>query len=107
MPEIIVVSDAVEGISPREPVQQPIVEETVEAGRFVLRERVQQRSAEKEILEVFEYIHQERISERTQIIDAPMPQIFGNFPRSASRIVHRSSGCQCRRLRKRPSERWS
>ena len=57
MPEIIVVSDAVEGISPRERVQQRTPEqiedvphfreETVEVGRLVLQERVQQRSAEK------------------------------------------------------------
>ena len=42
--------------------------------RLVLRERVQQRSVEKEILEVFENFPQERISESTQIVEVPMPQ---------------------------------
>ena len=61
---------------PRERGQQPTVEETVEVGRLVLYERVQQRSAEKEILEVFENFHQERISERTQSFNVPVPQVL-------------------------------
>ena len=94
MPEIIVVSDAVQGISQREPVQQrtpeqiedapqspeetadvvelvprervqqPAVEETVEVGRLVLHERVQHRE-----------LSQERISDRAQIVEVPVPQI--------------------------------
>ena len=35
--------------------------------------------AQKEILEIFENIPQERISERTQTADAPVPQFFGKF----------------------------
>ena len=34
----------------------------------------------EEILETFENIPQERISERTQIVDVPVPQIFENIP---------------------------
>ena len=89
MPEIVVVSDAVKGISPREPVQQRTPEqieavpqfrqETADVVELVLRERVQQRSAEKEILEIFENFPQERISERTQIVDVPVPQILGEL----------------------------
>ena len=54
----------------------------------VPRERVQQRSAEKEILEIVENFPQERISERTQIVGVPMPQsaketfgVAGSAPR--------------------------
>ena len=46
----------------------------------VPRERVQQRSAEKEILEIFENFPQERISESTQIVDGPVPQIAKETP---------------------------
>ena len=61
----------------------------------VPRERAQQRSAEKEILEMVENFHQERISERTQIVEVPMPQIaketlgvVGFAPREKSATAH-------------------
>ena len=57
--EIIVVSDAVEGISPRERVQQPTVEETVEVGRSVLHERVQ--PTVEETVEVGRSVLHERV----------------------------------------------
>ena len=59
----------------RERVQQPIVEETVEVSRLVLHKRVQQRSVERKILGICENFPQERTSERTQIVYVPVPQI--------------------------------
>ena len=99
-------------------------------GRLVPRERVQQRSAEKEILEVFENLspgaHLEAYTDRRCAsaadfrVHSPGAHLgtytgcrganaaeFGRiFPRSASRSVHRALMCQCCRLRKRPSEWW-
>ena len=46
----------------------------------VPRVRVQQRRAEQEILEIFENFPLERISERTQIVDGPVPQIAKETP---------------------------
>ena len=45
----------------------------------------------------------EVISERTQIVNMPLLQTMGTSPRSASRSVHRSPMCQCRRSKERSS----
>ena len=54
----------------------------------VPRERVQQRSAEKEILADLWRIFQEHISDRTQIVEVPMPQIAKETV-EAVRVVQR------------------
>ena len=74
MPENTVVSDAVDGISPHERVQQQTVEETVELNKLVSQERGQQRSAEKiedlprhpeETVEAVTLLPRERVQQRT------------------------------------------
>ena len=80
--------------------EQRTAEVPVEVVSLISQERVQQRTAEAQLTENFP---QERISERTQIVDEPVPQILRDFPRSASRSVHTSSICQCRRF----FESWS
>ena len=88
MPEIIVVSAAVEGISPLEPVQQLTIEQTEDVPQFreetaevvelLLHERVQQRSAEeiedfpqypKESGEVVTSVPREQAQQRTSLTD--------------------------------------
>ena len=94
VPEIIIVSDAVDGTSvdlddegvdvPEMPVelvklisQERVQQRTgvvpVDLVKLVSQERVQQRIAEAHVTGNFP---QERISERTQIVDVPVPQIL-------------------------------
>ena len=73
MPEIIIVSDAVDGTTvdlDDEGVDVP--EETAELLKLVSQGRVQQRIAEAQLTG---NLPQERISERTQIFDVPVPQV--------------------------------
>ena len=109
MPEIIVVSDAVDGISPRGPVQQRSAEkiedipqypeETVELLKLVSQERVQQRSAEKmedipqypeETVELLKLVSQERLQQRT--VDAPRPQDKNVLPKRVSERIFEQGG---------------
>ena len=102
MPEIIIVSDAVDGISPREPVQQRTPEQIEDVPEF-----------REETADVVELVSQDnsRTSRRqsrwagwscmNEYSALPRKKFlrFGStFPRSASRSVHRSSVCQCRRF---------
>ena len=60
--------------APREREQKRTAEAPVEDVSLVSQERVQQQIAEAQLTGKFP---QERISERTQIVDEPVPQILG------------------------------
>ena len=90
MPEIIVVSDTVDGISHRERVQQRTVEqiedvlqfreETVDVVTLFLHERVQ--PTVEETVEVVKLVSQERVQQWT--VDAPRPQDKSVLPKRVS-----------------------
>ena len=108
--EIVIVSDAVDGTSvDLDDKGVDVPEETAELVKLVSQERVQQRIAEVQVefggggltgtsataeAQFTEDFFQERISERTQIVDVPVPQIFGGVRLTkASATADRRTNC--------------
>ena len=86
VPEIIIVSDAVDGTSvDLDDKGVDVPEKTAELVSLVSQERVQQRTAE---VQFTENLHQERISERTLIVDVPVPKVAKDTV-EAVRVVQR------------------